>query len=77
MAIFANEGQQLFGGPGSSDIVEAFSDIQFREVPESFEPIKDFSDKREQIGFLLRNLIKLLIVNNRSEFVIFLLEEEW
>jgi len=77
MTVFANEGQQLFGGPGGLDIVEAPSDIQLREVPESFEPVEDFPDKGERIGFLLRNLIKLLIVNNRTEFVIFLLEEEW
>src|ERR1700731_1002930 len=77
MTVFTNEGQQLFGGPGGLDIVEALSDIQLREVLESFEPVEDFPDKGEWIGFLLRNLIKLLIVNNRTEFVIFLLEEEW
>ena len=44
---------------------------------QSFEPVEDFPDKGERIGFLLHNLIKPLIVNNRTEFVIFLLEEEW
>ena len=77
MTVFANEGQQLFGGPGGPDIVEALLDIQLCEVPESFELVEDFPDKGEQIGFLLHNLIKLFIVNNRMEFVVFLLEEEW
>ena len=62
---------------GGSDIVEPSLDIQLCVVPESLESVKDCPDKQEQIGLFLHDLVELLVVNNRPEFVIFFFEEKW
>ena len=76
MTVFADEGRQCFAKFGGLDIIESLLDIQLCEISESPEPIEDFPNEQKWVGFLLRDLVECLVVNDRSEFVIFLLEEE-
>src|ERR1700730_4007767 len=76
MSVFADKAQQGFAKLRGPDIVESPSDIQSHIMPESFEPVKDCLDKWKQVHLFLCDFVELLIVNNRSEFVIFLFKEK-
>ena len=51
-------------------------DIQFHVVPESFELVEDHLDKWKWVCLFPHDLVELLVVNNRPEFVIFFFEEK-
>src|SRR6202045_2106340 len=76
MYVFTDEGQQGFAKPGGSDIVEPPLDIQLCVVPESLELVEDCPDEQKWISLFLCDLVELLVINDRPEFVIFLLEEK-
>ena len=76
MTVFTNEGQQGLTKLGGPDVIKSSPDIQLREILESPEPIKDFSDEREWVSLFLHDFVECFVINNRAELVIFLFEEK-